>query len=937
LIFFGVAFDFKTINIDRTRFLIYRITICSPIRFQMKLSPGTRLKHYEIRNLLGAGGMGEVYLAEDLRLGRRVAVKILTQTDDYEKMRRFRQEAKAISALNHPNILTIHEFDEADDFHFIVSEYVKGETLRDVLKQRRLPPDEIFDICAQIGNALAAAHEVGIIHRDIKPENVMILPDGYVKVLDFGLAKLRRAETPFENLADAPTASVIQTEAGLILGTVNYMSPEQLRGQEVDERTDIWALGAVFFEMLAGRKPFSGETVSDTIAAVLNQPLPEIADAAPEVEAVAAKALAKKKEDRFASAREFVAELKNLKAQNLSQNFSAAKIKARHDSPVVTETTNVSVAIKNLSEIISTKPKSSLFIVLSIFGLIFLAGAVSIYLWQRATNAPPKTAKFTRLSTAGNTTNAAISPDGRFIAYVQDENGKQSLWLRQTNETAGKELYQPDGGAFGNLNFAPDGGAIFFTKFAGSSSGTLYRIPILGGSQQEILKDIDSPVAFSRDGNKFAFLRSKPDAGVDRLIIAEADGTNERTVAEKKKPFLFVRESREGLAFSPDGKSIAVSIGKIGADEFMSVAEIEIESGKERFLTDQKWSRVGRVVWSKDRNFLFLTAVEFGTDLYQIVRLDRRSGETQKISNEITDFFNISLDGEAKQLLATTNDRTSTISIADSGNLNISKRLAGGGYDGIGGLAQTGDGRVVFVSLESGNADIWVMNEDGSNRRQLTFDKAADNYPVVARDNQTIVFVSNRTGTPHLWRMNFEGGDLRQLTDKGDESFPFVTPDGKSVVYSLRVEGRPTLWRVSIDGGEPRQITNEQTHWAAVSPDGKMIACLSRGTEARSPIKLSILASETGEFLKSFDYAGDASPRVPPTLRWLPDGKSVAFFKTENGVSNVFAQPVDGGELKKLTDFSADRIFAFDFSPDGKKTALARGVMRNDLLLVTDF
>jgi Serine/threonine protein kinase len=903
----------------------------------MKLSPSTKLKHYEIRKLLGKGGMSEVYLAEDTKLGRQVAVKILDRRDDREKLRRFRQEAKAISALNHPNILTIHEFDQTEDFYFIVSEYVKGETLREFLKKGLPPLDEALDISVQIGNALAAAHELGIVHRDIKPENIMILPDGYVKVLDFGLAKLLRPETPFENLADAPTASVIQTAAGLILGTVNYMSPEQLRGQEVDERTDIWSAGAVLYEMLAGEKPFTGETVSDTIAAILHQPLPELTDIPEEIEALTAKALSKQKEDRFENAREFVKELKA--AKNLSQSRSAARFSPRHlrSAQTTTETKNVSVAIKNLSEIISTKPKSSLFLLLLLLGLIFSAGALTIYFLQDGRVRTPKNAKFERLSTAGNTINAALSPDGRFIAYIQDENNRQSLWLRQTEEAAGKELYSPEKGVFGNLTFAPDGSWIFFTRFVGSSSGTLYRIPILGGSHQEILHDVDSAISFSPDGKSFAFLRSKPDKGIDHLIVASADGTQERVVAEKKKPFFFVKNQRESLDWSPDGKSIAVPFGKIGDGEFMSIAEIDIETGREREITSRRWSNVGRVVWSKNRDVLFFTATDPQGDLFQILELDRKNGTTQNLSNEITDFYNISLDGDSTKLLATTRERNSVISVAETVSPDQTKPLVGGGYDGIGGLAYTGDGRIVFVSLEGGNSNIWVMNEDGSNRRQLTFDKASDDSPVVSRDNKTIVFVSKRTGTSHLWRMNFDGGELRQLTNKGGESFPQITPDGRWVIFSMNTDGRSTLWRVPIEGGEPEQITGEQTRWAAVSPDGKTIACLSRETEPTSPIKLSLLDFETGKFIKSFDFAGEVAPGFSPTLRWTADGKSIVFIGTRDGISNIFAQPVTGGAPQKLTDFSADRIFSFDISPDGKKIALARGVMRNNLLLVRDF
>jgi Tol biopolymer transport system component len=231
-----------------------------------------------------------------------------------------------------------------------------------------------------------------------------------------------------------------------------------------------------------------------------------------------------------------------------------------------------------------------------------------------------------------------------------------------------------------------------------------------------------------------------------------------------------------------------------------------------------------------------------------------------------------------------------------------------------------------------------MMNADGSNRQQLTFDKSIDDSPVVSKDNRYIVFVSSRTGVPHIWRMNFSGGDLKQLTDKGGESFPQITADSKYVIFSARADGAPKLWKVPIDGdGEQTQLTKEMTHWSAISPDGKTLACLRRGDNHTDPFKLSVVSTEDGNFLKTFDFSGDASPSLPPTIRWTADGQAVAYVDTENGVSNILAQPLAGGTPKKLTEFSADRIFSFDFSGDGKNIVFARGVLRNNLVLIENF
>ncbi|HEX9962430.1 MAG TPA: protein kinase, partial [Pyrinomonadaceae bacterium] len=665
------------------------------------------MQRYEIQSLIGQGGMGEVYLASDSELGRMVAVKVLNQSDDFEKLRRFRQEAKTISTLNHPNILTLYEFGQHEEHHFIVSEYIRGETLRDVLNKNNLTLGEILDIAVQIGSGLAAAHESGVVHRDIKPENIMILPDGYVKVLDFGLAKLTNLEKTLQSTPDAPTASVIHTQSGLIMGTVNYMSPEQLRGQDIDERTDIWALGAVLFEMLTGRQPFTGASVSDTIAAILTRPLPSDAQAVitPEVGKVVVKALEKQKEDRFQTAKEFVAALKNLRNYFLSR--SAASLNEVSPQLISAQSPaknkNKTLAIKNYSELITRKPKKTFFIVFAAVALVFAGVAASLLLFRNNSEIIPTQIKITRLSTNGNTTGAAISPDGRVIAYVQNENGQYSLWARQTGETAGNQIIPPGSSSFNNLTFSPDGNWIYYTKFESSSTGTLYRTPYMPGSQQEIAKDVDSAISFSPDGSEFAFIRSRPDEGVDRIIIFNVNGAKERVLTEKSRPEFFMKSVRESLAWSPDGKMIACPFGKTSTEgDSMSILEINVAGGGEKQLTMKTWARVGRVVWTKDLDKLLITAADFGSDLYQIVQLTRPDGKTKNITSEVSDYLNISLNKDSNRLLATIFDKNSRISTAFLPQINLLRQLTGGGYDGIGGVTWTNDSRIVFVSIESG-------------------------------------------------------------------------------------------------------------------------------------------------------------------------------------------------------------------------------------------
>jgi len=918
----------------------------------MDLSSGTKIGRYEIRSLLGAGGMGEVYRAFDTQLERFVALKFLKQTDDAEKLRRFRQEAKAVSALNHPNILTIYEVGEYENHQFIVSELVNGRSLRDFISEKNTSLGEILDICIQTGNALAAAHAVGIVHRDIKPENIMVLPDGYVKVLDFGLAKFIGTDKDSTNDSAVLTASLIQTRAGMIIGTVNYMSPEQLRGKTIDERTDLWSLGIVLFEMLTRRRPFAGESVSDIIAAVLEHSLPLISqfdgNVPLEIETIVNKALEKDKNKRFQNAAEFVSELKKAKSVSENYNWTAANKSAFSNSFHSQKTLAADagqtalVSSENLSGIFIAGTKIRWHLIVLPALLLLLAASVSgwFYIYQpfiKKSSAGQTTVQ--RLGTTGNVVNAAISPDGRWVVYVQNNNGQQSLWLKQINETSsGKELIPAKPASYSGLTFKPDGNWIYFTIFDSSGTGTLQRIRTSGGSQQEIFKDVDSAVSFAPDGKNFAFFRSNPNEGVNQIVVSNIDGIGERVLSEKKRPEFYMISARESLSWSPDGKFIACPFGKIEPDgEFMSVAEIEVETGREKPLTNSKWYRVGRVLWTKNADELLITAAEAGSESFQIRKIYRSSGQTQNIAGGFQDYYNLSLNSDSTILLGVAYDKTSNLYIAPGEQPSHIKRFPSGNYDGIGGVRWTADDRIIYVSMESGNRDIWIRNADGSNPQQLTTDKSADDYPRVSNDGKYIVFVSSRTGVPHIWRMNREGGELKQLTDEGGENLPSVTPDGNFVIFS-KAEERPVLWKISIEGGEPVQLTKEQTRWSAISPDGKFIACLTRAAAPESPPRLALVSVETGEILRTFEPSGILnSPGLAVNIRWLPDSQKFAYVADNNDVSNVWTQAVAGGAPQKITDFTNDKIFSFDLSKDGKKIIYARGMIRNDLVLVENF
>jgi eukaryotic-like serine/threonine-protein kinase len=918
----------------------------------MILTPGSSVGRYEVKSLLGTGGMSEVYVAYDKELCRPVALKLTVQTPDEESLRRFRQEARAASALNHPNILTVYDFGQYGDLHYLVTELISGQTLRQKISQGPIELQDTLEITIQIGTGLKAAHRAGIVHRDIKPDNIIILPDGYVKILDFGLAKLSW-QPLFAPTPQASTVSVVDTHAGRIMGTINYMSPEQLRGQKVDQRSDLWSLGVLLFEMLMLRRPFEGESTSDVIAAILERPIPRPADRElpARIWTILEKALSKDCQHRYETAEQFVAELRNAREElPIAEGSEISNDRSFAQDPGAAAI-NTNPAGQTSAQTHAARTRSHVRFnpmrVLAILSTISLLISAAIY-FAKVASRPETTKKSLELKqvlSARDHLSASISRDRRFFAHSQlDENGRQSLRLVQLDAPGSKELIPPIQGIYRGITFTPDGSWIYFTVFGvkeNTTSGTLYRISLLGGARQELLQNVDSPVSFAPDGKRFAFFRSLPENSRDQLIIADIEGKNLRVLSERISPQqFFVASTRAALDWSADGKFIASPVGNMGTDgPSMTVAIIDAESGREQTVTKTVWRRVGNTRWLPAGDALLITATESDTDPYQIFRVSLPDGEVSPVYPDLHDYRSISLSTDGR-LFAVTTEKSSTLYTTTTNNLTQTVRIGTGlNEEGSMGLSWTPSGELVYVSLESRNLDLWVRGLVPANpHQQLTFQLGADIYPTVSLDGRYIVFVSNRTGTPHLWRINSDGTDLKQLTNGSEESFPQITPDGNWVIYSSRTEGRPSLWMVSIDGGVQTRLSDKLTSWPAISPDGKWIACLTKGDSIEEPLQLAVISFEDLKIHQTFDVPeGIASPELPPVIRWVPDGRGVTYLVSTNGVSNIWVQLLQRKKPSPLTDFTADRIFWFDWSKDGKRIAYARGVLNYKALVIENY
>jgi len=923
---------------------------------------GKQIGHYQVLSNIGHGGMGEVFLAQDTRLGRKVALKLLRTefTTNKERLRRFQQEARAASSLNHPNILTIHEIGQDDSLHFMATEYVEGETLRHHISREPMTLGQALDVAIQVAGALAAAHQAGIIHRDIKPENVMLRTDGYVKVLDFGLAKLAEAQAIDTVVRTLPK---VETEPGVVMGTVNYMSPEQARGLVADARTDIWSLGVVLYEMVAGRPPFEGGTPSDVLSLILQrEPAPLVrysAEVPTELERIIRKALHKDREERYQTVKDFLIDLKNFRGElhfkaELERSASPDRsdsIAAISSGQTVTGLAKQPAVQTNLveaahptssAEYIVTEIKHHKRAFLLVAGALVLAvvglGVFVIFGSMQGRKSTtqlgvPNGMKLARVTSTGTAGQAAVSPDGKYVVHVASEGGQQSLRVRQINTTSDVQIMSPDDVQYTGLTFAPSGDFIYFVvSDKRSATNILYQIPVLGGTPQKLVADVGSGITFSPDGQQLAFIRNFPSEGEQAVIIVRADGSNERRLASRKLPNFF-----RSLSWSRNGNTIACAAGSFVPNYNCYVVEVAVDTGKERPISSQAWSFMGQVAWLADGSGLILDASEQGSssfDSNQIWYLSYPGGEAHRLTIDLNNYTSVSLTADSTRLLAVQSEAVANIWVASPGELGRPMQVTRGvrQRDGWRGLAWTSDGKIIYTSQASGNDDLWKMDADGGNQRQLTANARTNSQPAVSPDGRYILFTSDRAGTPNIWRTDADASNPKQLTSGSGENLAQSSADGKWVLYTLLGAGKPTLWQVSINGGAPQQVTEKFTSAAAISPDGKVLACFYREDQPSSVSKIAILPVEGGEPIKVFDTLTS----VMGPIRWTPDGHALTYIMTSGGISNLWSQPIDGGPPRQLTNFKSDQIFWFDWSRDGK-LGVSRGTITSDVVLISNF
>jgi serine/threonine protein kinase len=899
------------------------------------ISLGTRLGPYEVTAKLGEGGMGEVYQAKDFHLGRNVALKVLPEgfTQDPERLARFEREAKLLAQLNHPNIAQIHGLEIQGETRALVMELVDGPTLAERLELGPFPFNESLSVSLQIAHALEEAHEKGIVHRDLKPQNIKASIEGKVKVLDFGLAKAMDPAGSASGgggsasqIAQSPTLTLGGTAMGVILGTAAYMAPEQAKGLPVDKRADIWAFGVVVYEMLAGGRLFSGDSVPETLAGVLRNEidfglLP--AGTPPAMRRLLRRCLERNPKNRL-------------------HDIADARIVLEEMAAGRADETPTIVTAAPAAQSVSPRSLAARFVPW-VAGVAIGAAAIALVdrtLLRPEPYVPPS---LVSLTYSGRDSVPAASPDGKTIAFTSTRDGRSRIWLKQLS--TGEEVALTSGPNDAIPTFAPDGNTLLFLRGV-SPPFSLQRVSSVGGEPRRIADGVSSFAAWSPDGRRIALTRSSTVSGVpDILAILSADGGEERELVRLTDVNLYM------LRWSPDGRAIgswAQLRTNFAAQQ--SILEFDVESGSRRTI----YQPAGGVLlngwaWTGDDAILVSESVtQSGRGGSRLLRIHRRSGAVTPLLSlrqpssalDVLGAGRVVIDQFAPtQNLAEVSLAPGARPSTGSGGSEPWHRLTrGANVDRQPHYSPDGR-RVVFNSDRSGNLDLWELELASGGVRPLTVSAADDWDPAYTPDGRQLIWSSNRGGNYEVWIAAADGTGARQLTRDGvDAENPTMTPDGQWVVYVSANPEHNGVWKIRADGTGAELLVPGTITIPDLSPDGRWVSYVDLDRNRLCVVTLADGAKIAEIALPTNIYSILQVGRS----RWLPGTTTLVWLETEPGSNStrLSAQQIAPGRDTRdtrriLVEGAADDTpESFAISPDGRTLLISIAQPRSELLLV---
>jgi serine/threonine protein kinase/Tol biopolymer transport system component len=900
---------------------------------------GQLIAHYRILRKLGGGGMGVVYEAEDTKLGRRVALKFLPpETDrDVTALERFLREARSASALNHPGICTIHAIEDHSGQTFIAMELLEGLALDRLLASASLSIPRTTEIGIQLADALDAAHKKNIVHRDIKPGNIFVTERGTAKILDFGLAKLLKDTDPNAGGETIGDATNLLTSPGTAVGTIAYMSPEQARGEELDGRSDLFSLGAVLYQMVTGKQPFPGSTSAVVFDNILHHspvaPITLNPSVPAEFERILNKALEKDRDVRYQVAAELRGDLKRLQRESDSgRTAAAASSSAKRaamestavpaDSAPATPKSSGSVLVEA-----ARKNKFGATLTIAVAAILALAAGFGIYsLVQGSHHAPFEHFSIENLTNNGHVSLAALSPDGKYLLHVRDEDGLQSLWLRHIPTGSNTPIAAPAATRYAGLTFSPDANYIYFVRRDESEHtiASLYSAPMLGGTPRLLVRDVDSPITFSPDGKRFAYLREHHDTPNYDLLLMNSDGTPDRALLSNTT----ILTDSNVPAWLPTGKTIVIPIAQTTKDSLGGLLAVDVATGKVDAVAMNPSRIFYEPVWMPGANALLMSsgALESGLLQRQLGLLSYPQGEFRALTTDTNDYFHPSVSSDGKSIAAEQSQFIFELSVAPVAKPDDLQRVNLMSHQQIYTWDWLPDGRLVVPQ----GGQLRIINPAGGETTVLADQKLLPDQAVSC--GKYIVFraVPRMGGSSiNLWRMDSGGSNQMQLTFGRNEQSPQCSPDGKWV-YFLSIPENESLRRVSIDGGTPELIYSDPSAGFSLSRDGKFAATLDV-RELDHKLVLNVLSIAD----RKMSYR-NIDPRASDPTGFAPEGNAIVYKVREKGVDNLWLQPLDGSAFRQLTHFTSERIARFSFSADGSRIAIERGHTESDAVLLRE-